>query len=263
MIVALLFHSNEPAFAAMDQVARNHLVERHITFNHEVVQPRALLMTNRALQPSTTGRLVWPDGDPGGQEEPSGPGGLRLSGFYLIDCADLDEAEEIARQYPMPPGLGCLEVRPALQDWDYAPSVDLDATTPAQVWERHADLGSWSGWAPWVEQVQPPGAIVSGATGGITLLGGREATYELTLVDEPTLLALTIRLPGADEDLGVQLRTQTLPRGSTRVSHAAEVPRGLLDSTGTAFSGELNAALRHGLRTLSLHLTGPREGGLS
>lgn len=258
MIVALLFYSDEPAFVAMSQEERNALVERHIAFNKEVVQPRSLLMVNRALQPTVTGRTVWPQGDARAQEAGQGHAGpLALSGFYLIDCRDLDEAEEIARAYPMPVGLGCVEVRPALEDWDYGPSVDLEAIPAERVWEHHADLAGWPRWAPWVCQVAVPSdGAREGSRGEVTLSGGWQAQYVLRRVVAPTLLAVELTVEGADAALTVELMTEPLPRGAVRVRHRATVPRGLLDRTGTSFSAELNAQLREGLRVLATRLSG-------
>ena len=252
MIVALLFYNDEARFAQMTPAERNGLVERHVAFNTTVLQPRALMMVNRALQPTAAARTVWPTGT--GANVVEGPfdrPGLCLSGFYLIDCADLDEATELAAAYPMPVGLGCVEVRPALQGWDYAPSIDLDATRPEWVWELYDDVPGWPRWMPGVRAAELDGPCQAGATGRLQLAGQPEARLRVVSAEPPLRLVLTLAFPGADATLGLEYRIEPLPRDAVRLTHRATVPRALLDSVGTEFSGWLNAELRAGLRAVA------------
>ncbi|GAA1428080.1 hypothetical protein GCM10009616_06880 [Microlunatus lacustris] len=249
MIVALLFYNDEARFAAMTVAERNALVERHIAFNTTVLQPRALMMVNRALQPTPTARTVWPTAE--GAEVTEGPfdrPGLSLSGFYLIDCTDLDEATELAARYPMPLGMGCVEVRPALQGWDYAPSMDLDATRPEWAWELYADVGRWADWMPGVDSAVLDGACVPGAEGRLQLTGQPAARLRVVDAEPSARLSVLVSFPGGDAELGLEYRIEPLPRGAVRLTHRATVPRALLDTVGTDFSGRLNADLRGALR---------------
>lgn len=252
MIVALLFYNDEDAFAGLTQQERNALVERHVAFNQDVLQRRALMMVNRALQPSSTGRMILSEGG----DLPKRMAEWPLSGFYLIDCTDLDEAEELAGQYPMPPGLGYLEVRPALAEWDYAPSVDLDATTPEDVWERHTDLAGWPGWMTWVTACELHGELRVGATAEVDVAGVGRIGLVVERLEPPTVASFSLRFPGAEEVLSLELSSLAQPRQTTRVMHRAEVPRGLLDTVGTPFSAHLNQGLRDSLRQLAAELRG-------
>jgi hypothetical protein len=255
MIVAMLFYNDEARFAALTTAERNALVERHITYNTEVLQKRSLMMVNRALQPTFTARTVWPSTEhaaelsdrvrPGPFDETS----LCMSGFYLVDCADLDEATELAAAYPMPPDLGCVEVRPVLQDWDYGPSVILDATDAQTAWHVYADTDRWSEWMAGVHSVAL-GSIEVGTRGRIQLDGA--PTAAITVLAADPLRALTVRLefPGADVPLDLSFLIEPRPRGAVEVTHRATVPRDLLDTLGTDFSRRLNADLRASVRAL-------------
>lgn len=258
MIAALLFYNDEARFARMTTPERNALVERHIRFNTEVLQPRALLMVNRALQPTLTAQTVWPD--EAGMRVVAGPfdrPGLCLSGFYLIDCTDLDEAVALAALYPMPVGLGCVEVRPALQDWDYAPSVDLDGTTTAAVWAVHADVARWPEWMPGVLATDWPEPAGRRAVGGVELAGAPVAELSLDASEPPNRLVFRLDFTGADAPLRLEYEMHGLPRHAVRVTHRATVPRALLDTVGSEFSGRLNASLRTGLQRLAAQLRRP------
>lgn len=256
MIVALLFYSDEQAFAALDREERNALVERHVTFNQEVLQRRALMMVTRALQPSATRRLVVPEGGRLPPQTAQWP----LSGFYLIDCQDLDDAEALARQYPMPPGLGYLEVRPALTEWDYAPSLDLEATSPEQVWQRHMDLPGWPAWMTWVTSCQLDGELQVGTTGELEVVGAGSARLVIERIEPPTVLGVLLQFPGAEEGIPLELSSLPQPRHATRVTHRAVVPRGVLDTLGSPFSARLNQGLRDSLRQLAGELRGLDAG---
>lgn len=253
MIVSLLFFSNDAMMASMTSDERNALVERHITFNRDILSPRALMMVNRALQPATTAITVTPQrGGAATRRGPHANAELSLSGFYLIDCESLEEASELAAQYPMPVGMGCIEVRPALEDWDYAPNVDLNATDVGMVWAIHTDLPNWHTWMPLVERVAvPSGEIVQGAEGEIVFIGQSPARFVVACVDPPNSLVLNIHFAGSESTLNLDLSASQLPRSTVRVTHRATVPRDLLDTTGTEFSAQLNSSIRHGLRAMS------------
>jgi hypothetical protein len=70
-----------------------------------------------ALRPSMEARTLRPSGDPAAPPPLASDGpyvALRedLAGFYLVECADIDEAEYIAGHCPMGAGI---EIRPI---WD-------------------------------------------------------------------------------------------------------------------------------------------------
>lgn len=256
MIVALLFYNNEQRFAAMTTAERNRLVERHVSYNFDVLQERALMMVNRALQPTATARTVWPASDPDTSlddrvaDGPFASTGLALSGFYLIDCADLDEAVDLAAAYPMPPGLGCVEVRPVMQQWDYAPSIILDAVQCADVWQVCTNLPDWPEWMPLVEEIDFPAVLQAGAGGKIIFSGQPAATVTVSDVVPPQRLQLMINFERADAALTLEMLISELPRTAAEVTLRATVPRDLLDTVGTGFSERLNGTLRSALRAL-------------
>ncbi|GAA4972243.1 hypothetical protein HD597_007115 [Nonomuraea thailandensis] len=95
--------SEEEMEAALAEHAAfgSHLRERGIAFSGEALKPAAQA---RSLRPSDQGPV-----STGG---PFVALSQDLAGYYLIDCADLDEAEEIARHCPLGAGI---EIRPV---WD-------------------------------------------------------------------------------------------------------------------------------------------------
>lgn len=255
MIVAMLFYNHEDQVAAMPQEETNAMVERHIKFNREVVGRHALLMTNRALEPTSRSVTVWPTESGTPQQLVQGPfdrPALTLSGFYLVDCDDMDQAIALASEYPMPPGLGCIEVRPAMQQWDYVPSIDIDALAPDEAFSVLSDLHAWPDWLNGVEQV----SVTSQGVGSIRLLGREPASLAVTECDHGShRLGVELRFSGADAALLLHLSAEQLPRNGCRVSLGATVPRALLDTLGSTFSDEINAALRGGLSSFPVSRT--------
>src|SRR5689334_16099214 len=65
----------------------------------------AVIKGGHALYPTATATTV---------RVPAGKGGEALTGFYLLDCADLDEAVAIAAKMPAAWN-GAVEVRPVIQ----------------------------------------------------------------------------------------------------------------------------------------------------
>ncbi|WP_063780990.1 YciI family protein [Nonomuraea sp. SBT364] len=88
------------ALAEHEAFAR-YLRERGVPFTGEALRPAA-----RTLRPGPPGDL------PVAADGPFVPPRQDLAGFYLVECAGLDEAEEIARHCPIGAGV---EIR---QIWD-------------------------------------------------------------------------------------------------------------------------------------------------
>lgn len=249
MIVMFLFFSNEKAMATLDQTGRNGLVERHVTFNHDVLERRTTVLATRGLQPTSAAMTVRPRaGDLIVTAGPHAVADEALAGFYLVDCRDLDEAVEIARLYPMPEGLGCIEIRPVMQAWHYAPTVDV-ASTPAEVWRHYADVAGWPSWKDGVDAVSLDGPLCTGATG--TLRSGDGPAMALRIVS-----AVADRGYVSETEVapGVWLRLEhelaPLPGGGTRITHRAIIPRAALDHLGLEFSPAFNTGIRSTLRRL-------------
>jgi hypothetical protein len=254
VIVMFLFFTDEKAMAALDRAGRNGLVERHVTYNHDVLEKRATVLATRGLQPAPTAVTVRPRGGtstaiPGPHAETA----ETLGGFYLVECRDMAEAEELARDYPMPEGLGCIELRPVMQSWDYAPTADVPAP-PAAVWSHYAEVAAWPSWRHGITAAALDGPLAGGAAGAVEGTGG----------------ALAIRIVSAAPDRGFVLDTEVapgiwlreehelvaLPGGGTRITHRATVPRAALDHFGLEFSPAHNAGMRHSLQRLCAVLTG-------
>ncbi|HLM27141.1 MAG TPA: YciI family protein [Thermoleophilaceae bacterium] len=83
------------------------------------------------LQPSATATTVAlePSGDHIVTDGPFAETREQLGGFYLLDCADLDEALAWARKIPMPGGK--VEVRPVM-DYEQAGSSEHSNAGAAQ-----------------------------------------------------------------------------------------------------------------------------------
>jgi hypothetical protein len=251
MIFMFLFYSDERVIAAMSREERNGLVERHTAYNHEVLEKRATVLATRGLQPTHTAHTVRPrNGQITVRPGPFASTSESLAGFYLVDCRDLDEALELARTYPMPEGAGCIEVRPVMTEWDYAPSVVTPAS-PETVWRVYADLAGWPSWYTGVTNATLDGPLKDGASGRITL------------ADQP--VSVPFRIVSATENQGFVSETELAPgavvrtehtleplrEGGTRVVHRANVPRAVLDAFGLEYGPLLYSRMRQSVQALA------------
>lgn len=245
MIFMLLFFSDEKAIAAMTPAEQTRLVEAHVAYNHDFLQKRCEVLATRALQPTATAVTVAPDGRRPG---PAAVLDRPLTGFYLIDCADAEEAAELAAGYPMPPGLGAIEVRPVMQEWDYAPSVDTSAS-PDAVWRCYRDVDSWPAWKHDVVKMELDGPFESGTSGRLFVTGQPAMPYRLVSVDPGHGYASEI-----DVAPGIALHVEhrvTARDGGSRITVRAKVPRAALDVHGHEFSPRLNEGIRRTLAALA------------
>ncbi len=84
------------------------------------------------LQPTSTATTIKlePGGDHIVTDGPFAETREQLGGFYLLDCADLDEALGWAKKVPIRPG-GAVEVRPAmdLSDFHYVDPYEAAAAS--------------------------------------------------------------------------------------------------------------------------------------
>jgi hypothetical protein len=250
MIFMLLFYSDEKAIGAMAPAEQNRLIEAHVAYNHDFLQQRCQVLATRALQPSFTATTVGPDGVTPG---PAYVSDRPLTGFYLVDCADAAEAVELAGAYPMPPGLGSIEVRPVMQEWDYAPSADT-AHPPAAVWRVYADVAAWPAWKHDVERVDLDGPFAAGTTGRLHVRGQAPMPYRIvSATPDLEYVSETEVAPGIVLQIAHTLVRQ--PGGGTRITHRAKVPRAALDVYGHDFSPRFNEGLRRTLAALTARLT--------
>jgi len=251
MIFMFLFYSDERAIAAMSREERNGLVERHTEYNHEVLEKQATVLATRGLQPTHTAYTVRPrNGEITVRPGPFASTTESLAGFYLVECEDLDQALELARVYPMPEGAGCIEIRPVMTEWDYAPSADTPAP-PEVVWRYYADLASWPTWRSEVTEVALDGPLKGGANGWIKLTDQPEPVpfRIVSAIENQQFLSETEYAPGAvvrDEYLLEPMRD-----GGTRVVRRASVPRAVLDAFGLKYGPLLYSRMRESVRALA------------
>jgi hypothetical protein len=252
MIVMFLFYSDEDAMANLSREERNGLVERHVRYNHEVLEKRAEVLATRGLEPTSAALTVRPvNGELTVREGPFADVAEALAGFYMVDCKDMDEAIELARAYPMPDGLGCIELRPVMRTWDYAPSFDSPASIET-IWQLYADVATWPDWKIGIKHVELEGPFETGVRGWLTPTDQPPMDFHIVEAKEnegytsETLLARNVVLR-------LEHYLTPLPRGGTRMTHRATIPRAALDTFGLNFSPEFNAGIRATLRQLSAH----------
>jgi hypothetical protein len=101
----ILLYGDPEGEAALGSEGRRAIVDQHIEFSRRL-RERGALVDGDALEPAarTLRKGLVTDGPFAETKE-------QLGGFYLLECADLDEALEWARQVPDSPGL-VAEVRP-------------------------------------------------------------------------------------------------------------------------------------------------------
>lgn len=249
MIFILTFYADEQALAALSEVERNALVERHTAFR-EKAESMARVVDSRGIQPGHTAVTVRPEA--GDWTERAGPAieqAEGLGGFYLVDCPDRAAAVEVAKQYPMPEGLGCIEVRPVMADWDYAPSCDTNAPRAA-VWQRYADLTTWPQWRYGVDAVALDGPFKAGASGLLTPVGREPVPFRIVVATEPASFVSEMDLvPGGT--LREEHLLEELPGGGTRIVHRTTVPRAVLDAFGMDFAPALYEGMRRSVTALA------------
>jgi hypothetical protein len=250
MIVMFLFYSDEHAIAELSIEGRNALVERHVHYNNEVLDKRAKVLAARGLEPSDAAVTVRPiDGRLTVREGPFADTAEALAGFYLVEVAGMDEAIELARAYPMPEGLGCIELRPVMRTWDYAPSYDSPAK-PSTIWNLYADVDSWPDWKVGIKEVKLDGPFETGTSGWLTPTDQPAMPFHIVEAKENESYVSETEIARK-----VQLRLEhyltPLPHGGTRVTHRATIPRAALNTFGLNFSPEFNAGIRRTLRQLS------------
>ncbi len=108
----LLLWGDEAAEAALSEDEQRAIVDGHTAFGRALAE-RGAIRAGEALAPSSAGSVVRPaeglvtDGPFVETKE-------QLGGFYVLECADRDEAVAWAQQVPRSPGL-VVEVRPIIQ----------------------------------------------------------------------------------------------------------------------------------------------------
>ena len=103
----LLIYGDEAAELALTPDERRAIVERHVGFSRRL-RDEGRMVGGDALEPSSAAVTV------GAGKATDGPfieTKEQLGGYYLVECADREEAVELARGVPDSPGQ-VVEVRP-------------------------------------------------------------------------------------------------------------------------------------------------------
>ena len=109
MKFALLLFDPEGYWESVTESQMKTALDEHAAFA-QYLHERGVAFSGEALKPGSEARSLRPGGD--GVVSAGGPFvKLRqdLAGFYIIECADLDEAERIASRCPVGAGV---EIRP-------------------------------------------------------------------------------------------------------------------------------------------------------
>jgi hypothetical protein len=102
-------------------------IEDHVTFARTLVA-RGAYVTSDALESPDRARTVRVrDGKPRVSDGPFAEAKEALGGFYVLECADLDEAIAYAAQIPSATH-GSVEVRPVMDIPNWDESIGFDRT---------------------------------------------------------------------------------------------------------------------------------------
>lgn len=110
----LIYQAELGARSAVDDELMATELAAYATFSRETVE-RKQFVAGEALEPTTTATSVRVrDGRVSVTDGPFAETKEALGGFYLLECADLDEAIEMAAKLPAA-NRGTIEVRPIWQ----------------------------------------------------------------------------------------------------------------------------------------------------
>jgi hypothetical protein len=112
----LTIYADESRYATMTPEESGQLMEAYGAFGREA-QDAGVLLGGEGLQPTATATTVRVrDGETLLTDGPFAETREQLGGYYLLDCADLDEANRWAAKIP-DAASGAIEVRPVM-DYD-------------------------------------------------------------------------------------------------------------------------------------------------
>lgn len=115
MLYALLcFNCQDTVFAWSKE--EDEAVMARLDVVHQRLASQGRLGPAARLAPTTAARTLWKDPQPPAiTDGPYAETKEALLGFYLVDCVDMDEAMEVARELEKAnPGRGAYEVRPVI-----------------------------------------------------------------------------------------------------------------------------------------------------
>jgi hypothetical protein len=107
----LIYEPGDPDWSTLDTEEKQRMMAEYGAFGHSVA---AVLRGGAALYPTTTATTLRQEGDEVVTSDgPYAETKEVLTGFYLLECADLDEALRHARGVPAVRH-GSVEVRPVI-----------------------------------------------------------------------------------------------------------------------------------------------------
>ena len=112
----LLIHDEEDVWENLSEEQRNEIYGRYMAYTNELRESGALVGANQ-LQPTSTATTVRVrDGETLLTDGPFAEIKERLGGYYVLDCADLDEAVKWAAAIPTVSKRGAsIEIRPLIE----------------------------------------------------------------------------------------------------------------------------------------------------
>jgi hypothetical protein len=116
MRYTLLIYSDQTAWNATSEAEQSAILEEYLAFT-KLVTDSGEYVGGEALQPAETASTVRVNGGrPVTTDGPFAETKEILGGFYLVDVASRERAEELAAQIPdAAHGLGSVEVRPIME----------------------------------------------------------------------------------------------------------------------------------------------------
>lgn len=110
----MLIYSDEEAEARRSAEEQEAVMQRYYAFTDEVRQ-RGALQAGDPVQPTSTATTVrLQDGKVVTNDGPYAQTPEQLGGYYILDCANLDEAIELAAKIPAATE-GAIEIRPIME----------------------------------------------------------------------------------------------------------------------------------------------------
>ena len=109
MEYVLLIHTDETAYAALDEETGKRLYAEHFAFMDEAKAAGVAFPYSAELHEAHTGKVVRPGGLV--TDGPYAEAKEQLGGFYVLDVPTIDDAVAWAKKIPMLP-TDAIEVRP-------------------------------------------------------------------------------------------------------------------------------------------------------
>jgi hypothetical protein len=116
MRYALLCYDSDDIVGALTTQQEEDVYARHAAVEKELAD-KGRLGPNLSLMPTSAAMTVRSGGEPIVMDGPFAETKEQLLGFWIIDCASLEEAIETARRFASHKQTGAIEIRPvALRD---------------------------------------------------------------------------------------------------------------------------------------------------